>query len=99
VVTINTQNYPDGGYNLTITAIQSDGLSSSNSSYIYFENGLTNINGKVSAISNQLTNVSNSLSSSISSLRTALSEYETISLVLGIVAIVLAIFSLIRRRR
>ncbi|QGA54203.1 peptidase S53 [Sulfolobus sp. E5-1-F] len=99
IVTLNTQNYPDGGYNLTVTAIQSDGLSSSNSSYLYFENGLTNLNTKVNLISNQLTNVSNSLSSSISSLRTTSLEYQSISLAIGIIAIVLAILALVRRRR
>ncbi|WP_338602069.1 protease pro-enzyme activation domain-containing protein [Sulfolobus tengchongensis] len=99
VITIDTSKYPDGGYNLTVSAIQNDGLSASNSTYLYFENNLvnlnTNVNSKITTISNQLSNVSTSLTS----LKTSLFDYQIISLSIGIIAIILAIMALVMRRR
>jgi subtilase family serine protease len=56
---LNTTKYPDGSYTIEVKAIQSDGLCSSESITVNFENQLAKLS---STVSSEYTNVSNDLS-------------------------------------
>jgi hypothetical protein len=56
---LNTTKYPDGSYTIEVKAIQSDGLCSSESITVNFENQLAKLS---STVSSEYTNVSNELS-------------------------------------
>ncbi|AOL15501.1 peptidase S53 [Sulfolobus sp. A20] len=98
VITINTTKYPDGSYNLTVIATQVDGLSSSNSTHLYFENSLLNLNSKVNVISSTLNTRISSLNSTLVSYEHTSFTYNIIAIILSVVAIIVGIFALVRRR-
>jgi len=95
---INTTRYPDGTYNITVEAVQSDGLSSSTSVLVNFENQIstlsTQLHSEISAINSQISSTSSSLNSNISTVRT----YAIVGIVLAIIGIIIAVVALIRRR-
>jgi subtilase family serine protease len=72
--TINSANYADGGYSLLIVATQTDGVSSSANSTVYFQNQL---NSETSSLQNaqsslqSLQSQTNSLTSSLNSLKSS----------------------------
>ncbi|MEM3515550.1 MAG: protease pro-enzyme activation domain-containing protein [Saccharolobus sp.] len=108
-ISINTTKYADGGYNLTIVAVQNDGLSSSNSTMLYFTNNIVNLKNYVnnlnSSISSQISTINNKLANQNASLNSLAlnqkSEFDYImaTLVLAIIAIIIGIVGLIMRRR
>ncbi|MEM3269554.1 MAG: Ig-like domain-containing protein, partial [Saccharolobus sp.] len=108
-ISINTTKYADGGYNLTIVAVQNDGLSSSNSTMLYFTNNIVNLKNYVnnlnSSISSQISTINNKLANQNASLNSlALNQksefdYITATLVIAIIAIIIGIVGLIMRRR
>ena len=71
---INSANYADGGYSLLIVATQTDGVSSSANSTVYFQNQL---NSEISSQQNTLSSLQspqsqiNSLTSSLNSLKSS----------------------------
>ena len=108
--TLNTTSYPDGTYNITVEAIQTDGLSNSTSVFVHFENQITSLNTQlhsdVSALSSELqSNVStlnkelqsniSALSSQISTTASLLSSRTSTVQTYAIVGIVLAIIGII----
>ena len=72
--TINSANYADGGYSLLIVATQTDGVSSSANSTMYFQNQL---NSETSSLQNSqsslqsLQSQANSLTSSLNSVKSS----------------------------
>ena len=100
-ISIDTVNYPDGSYNLTVIAIQYDGLSSSNSTSLYFENSVNNLNNRVNTLNTQVSVIHSQLanvSESFNSYKSISSEYNTISLVIAVIAVIITVIALIRRR-
>jgi hypothetical protein len=65
--TLDTTKYPDGSYNIKVVAMQSDGINSTTSETVFFQNSL---NG----LSNSLQNLKNNLNSGLQSLSNSLSN-------------------------
>jgi subtilase family serine protease len=65
--TLDTTKYPDGSYNIKVVAMQSDGVNSTTSETVFFQNSL---NG----LSNSLQNLKNNLNSGLQSLSNSLSN-------------------------
>jgi len=99
--TINTSLYPDGTYNITVEAVQTDGLSSSVSEFVNFENQLLSLNTQlpsdVSTINSQISSTASTLNSKISTAQT----YAIVGIALAMVAIIgiIAVGILLMRRR
>ncbi|WP_369611601.1 protease pro-enzyme activation domain-containing protein [Sulfurisphaera javensis] len=102
--TLNTANYPDGTYNITVIAIQSDGLSNSSSVLVSFENQLnslgstlnsdiSNVHSQISSLGNTVTSDFNSLQSNVSSVKT----YAIIGIVLAIIGIIIGAVAILRK--
>ncbi|MGC8569834.1 MAG: protease pro-enzyme activation domain-containing protein [Caldivirga sp.] len=64
---LNTANYPDGTYELTVTAVQADGSSSSSTVRVSIENGLLMLNNRLNAVNQFVNNSITKLSSELSS--------------------------------
>jgi len=103
--TINTATYPDGTYNITVEAIQTDGLSNSTSVLVNFENQIASLHSDVSTLSSELqSNVSainsqiSSTSSSLNSKTSTVQIYAIVGIVLAIIGIIIGAVALIRRR-
>ncbi len=68
---LNTREYPDGTYNLTFVAVQADGLSSSSTVLVNFNNGLLSLSQTVSSLGQNYQNLSSkyqNLSAKVSNL-------------------------------
>ncbi|EZQ07054.1 peptidase S53 [Candidatus Acidianus copahuensis] len=63
VISINTAKYPDGTYNLTVFSLQSDGLHSSNVTYLNFENSISSLSSNLSNVSSNVSSLSSKESS------------------------------------
>ncbi|BFI75972.1 protease pro-enzyme activation domain-containing protein [Sulfurisphaera ohwakuensis] len=103
---INTAMYPDGTYNITVVAVQNDGLSNSSSIMVNFANQLsslsTALSNNVSSINSHISSLGNTLSSDVSTLNNNISSaktYALIGIVLAIIGIIIGIVALIMRRR
>jgi subtilase family serine protease len=68
--TIHSANYTDGGYSLLVVATQTDGISSSANSTVYFQNQL---NSEISSLQNQI----NGLGASLNATQVALQNQTT----------------------
>ncbi len=109
--TLNTEKYPDGTYNLTITSIQNDNLESSATIYVNFENELTNVNNNLTQVNQKVSNLSTELkdqnstlssqiSSDISSVNSSLNSTKDliyVAIVIAIIGIIIGIISLVRK--
>lgn len=99
---INSLNYPDGTYTITVIARQSDGLSSSKSEQITFNNQLINISNKISNVSSSLTSEINHLTNTsqeeINHVTSTSQDLGYTAVGIGVIAIIIAIVALFRRR-
>ncbi|BAB67601.1 protease pro-enzyme activation domain-containing protein [Sulfurisphaera tokodaii] len=103
---INTAMYPDGTYNITVVAVQNDGLSNSSSVMVNFANQLsslsTALSNNVNSINSHISSLGNTLSSDVSTLNNNISSaktYALIGIVLAIIGIIVGIVALVMRRR
>jgi subtilase family serine protease len=71
--TIHSANYTDGGYSLLIVATQTDGISSSANSTVYFQNQL---NSEISSLQNQINGLGVSLNASQVALQNQIGSLE-----------------------
>ncbi|MCI2413700.1 MAG: protease pro-enzyme activation domain-containing protein [Candidatus Aramenus sp.] len=79
--TLDTASYPDGTYNLTFVAVQADGMSSSSSVLVNFNNelsslsqGYSNLSQKYQNLSTKLTSLEESLASNASTLSSGIAS-------------------------
>jgi len=96
--TINTASYPDGTYNITVEAIQTDGLSNSTSVLVNFANQVsslsTQLHSYVSAINSSISSTSSSLNNKLSTVQ----SYALVGIILAVIGIIIGIIALARRR-
>jgi len=111
--TLNTEKYPDGTYNLTITSLQNDNLESSTTIYVNFENELTNVNNNLTQVNQKVSNLSTELkdqnstlssqiSSDISSVNSSLNSTKDliyVAIIIAIIGIIIGVVSLVRKGR
>ena len=71
--TIHSANYTDGGYSLLVVATQTDGISSSANSTVYFQNQL---NSETSSLRNQINDLEASLNATQVALQNQTSSIE-----------------------
>ncbi|WP_291765587.1 protease pro-enzyme activation domain-containing protein [Caldivirga sp. UBA161] len=77
---LNTGNYPDGTYELTITATQADGLLRSVTVTVNIENGLLALNNRLNAVNQFVNNSIGKLSNELSSNMTLIySEFNRLN--------------------
>jgi len=111
---LNAASYPDGTHTLSVTAVQSDGVSSQAS--VEFEttyqlqslsqqtsSQISSLNSSISGLSQKTSSEISSLNSTLVSAKDTLSAYMTeyfaTSIVLAILAIVLAIYAIMKRSK
>ena len=96
--TINTASYPDGTYNITVEAVQTDGLSNSTSVLVNFANQVsslsTQLHSYVSAINSSISSTSSSLNNRLSTVQ----SYALVGIILAVIGIIIGGIALVRRR-
>jgi subtilase family serine protease len=95
--TIPSAKYPDGAYSLEAVATQTDGINSTATSTVYFQNQLNQITSLVNSLNSTRTSLQNQITSLMNSLNTA-NDYAYAGIGVGVVAVAIAIVTLLRKR-
>ncbi len=94
---LDTAKYPDGNYQLTVIAYQTDGLYASYTLNLNFYNNLYEVKSAITTLSSNISNVSNYVA--ILSSKAMMDEIiGIVGIVIGIVAIIIAVL-LTRRKK
>jgi subtilase family serine protease len=95
--TIPSAEYPDGAYSLEAVVTQTDGINSTATSTVYFQNQLSQITSLVNSLNSTRTSLQNQITSLMNSLNTA-NDYAYAGIGVGVAAVAIAIVTLLRKR-